>query len=261
MADHAHNHTESAPIPNGIHLHKDNDSPPSSNCSSPVPKSARPYSPQLGHEQQLLIDQATAAIASNVTKMLEINARTPKSPEPQRTRVYSVPTGHGEYQPLAFGTYPPPSSFGRDQLSRSMNQYPSHCHSDEQAPEVDKSARRKLIIASLLCLLFMIFETVGGFLANSLAIASDAAHLLTDLASFMISLFSIWMAHQPASKKMSFGYYRAEVIGALTSVLLIWLVTGILVFIAFQRLMSGQYDVDSRIMLITASFGVFVNIL
>lgn len=72
---------------------------------------------------------------------------------------------------------------------------------------VDKHARKRLIFASVLCVLFMIAEVIGGFLSNSLAIATDAAHLLTDLVSFMISLFSLWMAARPASRKMSFGWY------------------------------------------------------
>ena len=74
-------------------------------------------------------------------------------------------------------------------------------------------ARRKLVVASVLCLLFMVGEVVGGVLSNSLAIATDAAHLLTDLASFMISLVAIWMAARPKSRKMSFGWHRAEVSG------------------------------------------------
>ena len=72
-------------------------------------------------------------------------------------------------------------------------------------------ARRKLVVASVLCLLFMVGEVVGGVLSNSLAIATDAAHLLTDFASFMISLVAIWMAARPKSRKMSFGWHRAEV--------------------------------------------------
>lgn len=51
--------------------------------------------------------------------------------------------------------------------------------------------------------------SLGGILANSLAIATDAAHLLTDFASFMISLMAIWVASRPATKRMSFGWYRA----------------------------------------------------
>ena len=81
----------------------------------------------------------------------------------------------------------------------------------------------------------MIAEVVGGVLSNSLAIATDAAHLLTDFASFLISLFAIWMAAKPKSQKMSFGWHRAEVLGATVSVLMIWLVTGILVYLAILR--------------------------
>lgn len=125
---------------------------------------------------------------------------------------------------------------------------------------------------------------LGGYLANSLAIATDAAHLLTDFASFMISLFSLYVASRPPTKKMSFGWYRAgirlsiattehlgstlnlffvalsEVIGALTSVLMIWVVTGVLVYMAIQRLVNKEFDIDAKIMLITSGIGVAFNI-
>ena len=87
----------------------------------------------------------------------------------------------------------------------------------------------------MLCVFFMIAEIVGGVLSNSLAIATDAAHMLTDFASFLISLFAIWMAAKPKSQKMSFGWHRAEVLGATVSVLMIWLVTGVLVYMAILR--------------------------
>lgn len=107
----------------------------------------------------------------------------------------------------------------------------------------------------------MIAEVIGGYLSSSLAIATDAAHLLTDFASFMISLFSLWMATRPATKTMSFGWYRAEVIGALTSVLLIWVVTGVLVYLAVQRIIYKEYEIEATIMLITSAIGVLVNIM
>lgn len=59
-------------------------------------------------------------------------------------------------------------------------------------------------------------------MSGSLAIATDAAHLLTDFVSFMISIVALWVASRPATKKMPFGWYRAEVVGALISVLMIW---------------------------------------
>ena len=63
-------------------------------------------------------------------------------------------------------------------------------------------------------------------MANSLAIMTDASHMLSDFASFCISLFALWVAQRPATQKMSFGYYRAEVMGAICSVLIIWVLTG-----------------------------------
>lgn len=144
-----------------------------------------------------------------------------------------------------------------------MDQF--HCHSDSNdsrsSDGESNSARRKLIIASIICVIFMIIEVIGGILANSLAIVSDAAHLLTDFASFMISLLSIWYASRPATKQMSFGYYRAEVLGAFVSVILIYVVTGNLLYFAIQRLIEKNYEIKANFMLITSIFGLTVNIM
>ena len=86
----------------------------------------------------------------------------------------------------------------------------SHCH-EERESGIDKKAIKKLIITSGICVFFMAIEVVGGILSNSLAIATDAAHLFTDIASFMISLFSICLASRPPTEQMSFGWHRAEV--------------------------------------------------
>ncbi|KAM3958611.1 proton-coupled zinc antiporter SLC30A2-like [Aphomia sociella] len=141
----------------------------------------------------------------------------------------------------------------------SLTEIERHCHRSRNE-EIDKRARRKLIIASILCVIFMIGEIVGGYISNSLAIATDAAHLLTDFASFMISLFSLWVASRPATRRMPFGWYRAEVIGALTSVLLIWVVTGVLVYMAIQRVIDKTFEIDATVMLITSAVGVAVNL-
>jgi hypothetical protein len=50
---------------------------------------------------------------------------------------------------------------------------------------------------------------LGGYLANSLAIITDAAHLLSDFASFLISLLAIWFATRPSTSKLSYGWHRA----------------------------------------------------
>ena len=61
----------------------------------------------------------------------------------------------------------------------------------------------------LLCTFNLKYIFAGGILSSSLALATDAAHLLTDFASFMISLFALFMASRPATRRMSFGWHRA----------------------------------------------------
>ena len=60
---------------------------------------------------------------------------------------------------------------------------------------------------------------------------------------------------------MSFGFHRAEVIGALTSVLMIWIVTAVLVYMAILRTIQHDFEINSVIMLISSGFGILVNIM
>jgi zinc transporter 2 len=60
---------------------------------------------------------------------------------------------------------------------------------------------------------------------------------------------------------MSFGWHRAEVIGATVSVLMIWVVTGILVYAAILRIQTGDFEINAVVMLITSGIGVGVNIM
>ncbi|XP_056651484.1 proton-coupled zinc antiporter SLC30A2-like isoform X2 [Monodelphis domestica] len=140
-----------------------------------------------------------------------------------------------------------------------------HCHAQQglSSPyDAQKErARRQLYLASSICLVFIIGEVVGGYLAHSLAVMTDAAHLLTDFASMLISLFSLWMSSRPATKTMNYGWHRAEILGALLSVLSIWVVTGVLVYLAVQRLISGDYEIEGGAMLITSGCAVAVNII
>jgi len=134
-----------------------------------------------------------------------------------------------------------------------------HCHKTREEG-LDKRAQRKLFLASGICLFFMLGEIVGGVLSNSLAIATDAAHLLTDFAAFLISMLAIWVSARPKSQRMSFGWHRAEVLGATLSVLMIWLITGIIVYMAILRVMHQDFDLDAPVMLITSAIGVCVNL-
>jgi zinc transporter 2 len=106
----------------------------------------------------------------------------------------------------------------------------------------------------------MMLEVAGGIFANSLAILTDAAHLLSDVAGFAISLFAIWAASWEATPNQSFGFYRLEILGALVSIQLIWLLTGILVYEAVHRLFGPSQPVDGRLMFIVATLGLLINL-
>uniref|UniRef100_A0A8R1HVP2 Uncharacterized protein n=1 Tax=Caenorhabditis japonica TaxID=281687 RepID=A0A8R1HVP2_CAEJA len=123
-----------------------------------------------------------------------------------------------------------------------------------------RRAEKVLWAVAALSVLFITAEFIGGFWAQSLAIMTDAGHMLSDLLSFLISIFAIRCARLPASKRLSFGYERAEVLGALTSIIILWVLTTVLVVIAIQRIVNNEHDVDSDVMLITACVGVAFNI-
>ncbi|XP_063080230.1 proton-coupled zinc antiporter SLC30A2-like [Engraulis encrasicolus] len=141
---------------------------------------------------------------------------------------------------------------------------PFHCHQDTTTWAEDREkqlAKRKLIVTSVVCLVFMIGEVIGGYAAHSLAIMTDAAHLLTDFTSILVSLFSLCISSRPPSKAMTFGWHRSEILGALLSALSIWAVTAVLVFIAIQRILNDDYEIHTGIMIITSGCAVGVNIL
>ena len=94
---------------------------------------------------------------------------------------------------------------------------------------------------------------------------TDAAHLFSDVAGFLISIFALTISDLAATHTLSYGYRRAEVLGALFSVVLIWVLTLGLVIEAITRTHDiltdrRQHFVDGKIMTIIACFGVMSNL-
>jgi len=141
-----------------------------------------------------------------------------------------------------------------DSLSNSEVDNHHHNHNLDQ-----EDAMKKLLYVSFVCLIFMTIEIIGGYLANSIAIMSDAAHLLSDFFGFIISIISITISKKDATNTMSFGFHRAEIIGALVSVTLIWGLTLWLLYEATVRMIT-PVQVDSVIMIIIAVIGFFFNV-
>ncbi|XP_046743164.1 zinc transporter 2-like [Diprion similis] len=135
-----------------------------------------------------------------------------------------------------------------------------HCHT-KTTRRKDFSPWRQLVAASLMCLIFMLAEIIGGHLAGSIAIMTDAAHLLSDFVGFLVSLFSIWIGQRAPTKRLSFGFYRAEILGAVLSVLIIWILTGIFVYISILRLVNGDFNIKADTMMLVAGIGIIINII
>ncbi|KAM3955950.1 proton-coupled zinc antiporter SLC30A2 [Aphomia sociella] len=133
-----------------------------------------------------------------------------------------------------------------------------HCHWKPQSEP--PSAIPQLLIALVLCGFFMICELIGGYLAGSLSVMCDAAHMLSDCGGFALALLAFHCAKRPPDVHMSYGYKRAEVLGAMVSVLLIWILTGVFVYVAAVRLHTGDYSIEPDMMMIVSGCGVAFNV-
>jgi len=119
---------------------------------------------------------------------------------------------------------------------------------------------KKLSCVVCLSFLFMVGEALGGYFANSLAVMSDAAHLLSDVCGYALSLVAVYLSALPKSKSMPFGYIRAEILGALCSVLMLWIVLYHLVQEGIDRI-SNPEEIDGKLMFIISLCGLGVNLL
>ncbi len=122
------------------------------------------------------------------------------------------------------------------------------------------SDRRALRWALGLTAVFCLVELIGGWLTNSLALLSDAVHMLTDVAALSLGLFALWVANRPPSANKTFGYHRAEILAALANGVALCLAVVFIVREAIERLNAAQ-PVDATAMLVVASVGMAVNLL
>mmetsp|Transcript_5298 Transcript_5298/g.11486 ORF Transcript_5298/g.11486 Transcript_5298/m.11486 type:complete len:425 (-) Transcript_5298:164-1438(-) len=126
---------------------------------------------------------------------------------------------------------------------------------------------RKLKTASLLCFTFFIIEVVGGILAGSLAVLSDAAHLAADLSAFIVAISGSHIASLPASDSHTFGLKRTESLAALFSMVSLAILSIGLAIEAIRRMWVILYvgeettQVDGKLMSTIAFIGVIVNVI
>ena len=105
----------------------------------------------------------------------------------------------------------------------------------------------------------MAVEVAAGIIAHSLALLSDAAHMLTDAAAIGLSIFAIHLARRPAEGSMTFGFRRIEILSAQANGITLLVLAAVIVFEAIQRLVTPP-EVKGGLMLAVALAGIVVNL-
>jgi cobalt-zinc-cadmium efflux system protein len=126
----------------------------------------------------------------------------------------------------------------------------THVHTDDA---------RRLTGALVLILGLMAAEVVAGILASSLALLSDAAHMLTDAGAIALALFAARLAQRPAHGGFTFGFRRAEILSAQVNGATL-LALGIVIGVAAIRRMVTPPDVDGAVVVAVALAGIVVNL-
>lgn len=119
--------------------------------------------------------------------------------------------------------------------------------------------KKKLAIVLALSGTYMLAEIVGGILTKSLALLADAAHMLTDVGGLALALVAIWFAERPASPERTYGYYRVEILAALTNAVVL---VGISLYVLYEAVLRFRNPpaVESQGMLVIAGLGLVVNV-
>jgi cobalt-zinc-cadmium efflux system protein len=132
-----------------------------------------------------------------------------------------------------------------------------HAHSHSVGADTD---RRRLRVALALIVGFMAAEVVAGILAHSLALLSDAAHMLTDAGAIGLSLIALALAARPSGGDLTFGLKRAEILSAQANGATLLVLAGLIIYEAIHRLVTPP-AVGGWTVLVVALAGVAVNVL
>lgn len=138
-----------------------------------------------------------------------------------------------------------------------------HAHLDGDARHthvIEGRSQAALAMALGLTLLFAVVEVFAGFMSNSLALISDAGHMVTDAAALGLALLAQAIAKRPPSSRHSFGFVRAEALAAFVNSLAMLALVAWIAWEAVQRLLHPQ-AVQGGVVLVVAAIGASINLL
>jgi len=118
---------------------------------------------------------------------------------------------------------------------------------------------RRLWVALGINAVFLLVETAGGIITGSLALLADAGHMLTDVAALSLALIAAKLTERPSTPEKTFGYLRAEVLGAFVNSASLVLISGFIVYEAVRRLATTP-EINGPLMLAIAAVGLLANL-
>ena len=135
----------------------------------------------------------------------------------------------------------------------------SHAHHEHEHGHVERRGEQgRLTWALAVALVAMLLEGIGGWWSNSLALLSDAAHMLADVGAIALSLFALRVGARPADLRRTYGYYRLEILAALVNgAVLLAIAVGIAIE-GWHRLVNPE-PVHVRTVVILACAGIALN--
>lgn len=140
-----------------------------------------------------------------------------------------------------------------------MTTHPFHHHGNNQGRSV-RGYQRELLIAMAVTGTIMVAEIVGGLLANSLALLSDAAHMLTDILALALSVLAFRFSNKPPTKKTTFGFYRLEIFAAQINGGVLAFLSLVIFYEAYKRLIEPE-PIKSLLVIVVAGVGLLANII
>ncbi len=135
----------------------------------------------------------------------------------------------------------------------------AHHHAGHSHGDRANADRTRLTAALGLIVAFMAVEVATGVIANSLALLSDAGHMLADAAAIGFSLFALRLAMRPAKGAMTFGFRRAEILAAQANGVTMLILAAFIVYGAIRRLFEPP-DVRAGLVLVVALVGIVINL-
>jgi cobalt-zinc-cadmium efflux system protein len=137
----------------------------------------------------------------------------------------------------------------------------AHTHSHSHAtPSRASRSKRKLLWVLALTAAYTLAEAAGGWLSGSLALLADAGHMLADVAALALALAAVWFGSRPATPNKTFGYYRLEILAALTNGVVLVVIALVVFYEAYQRFHAPR-AVETSLMIPVAVGGLLVNLI